>query len=227
MLVEKVKKFFKGAVADDEMTLKAYSKDASLFVVKPKLVVYPSDSQDIENLVKFVSEKKVEDQTLSITVRAAGSDMSGGPLNESIILDVTKHLNKLGEIKIDGTTVKPGLFYRDFEPKTLEKGLILPCFPASKKLATLGGMIGNNGAGEKTLRYGKMENFVKSSKYIFSDGKEYEVKPLSRTVLDTKMAQGGFEGNLYKQIFDLIEQNQEVIKAAKPQVSKNSAGYYL
>ena len=227
MLVEKVKKFFKGAVADDEMTLKAYSKDASLFVVKPKLVVYPSDSQDIENLVKFVSEKKVEDQTLSITVRAAGSDMSGGPLNESIILDVTKHLNKLGEIKIDGTTVKPGLFYRDFEPKTLEKGLILPCFPASKKLATLGGMIGNNGAGEKTLRYGKMENFVKSSKYIFSDGNEYSVQPMSRLNLDMKMVQGDFEGNLYKQVFELIEKNKEIIEQARPKVSKNSAGYYL
>ena len=72
-----------------------------------------------------------------------------------------------------------------------------------------------------------MENFVWESKVIFSDGNEYVVKPLSRVALDTKMAQGDFEGNLYKNLFNLIEENKEVIEQAKPKVSKNSAGFYL
>lgn len=226
-LLEEVKKVVKGEVLEDVQTLETYSRDASLFKVKPRLVVYPKDREDLESLVRFVNEHKATDPTLSITVRAAGSDMSGGPLNESIIVDVTKHLNHLGEVKQDGTSVEPGVFYRDFEKMTLEKNLVLPCFPASKNIAALGGMIANNGAGEKSLRYGKMENFVKSSKYIFSNSKEYNIKPLTRSNLVQKMGQGDFEGNIYKEIHNLLENNKQLIQDAKPKVTKNSAGYYL
>ncbi len=224
---DEIKHFFKGEVADDEETLKMYSHDASLFVVRPKLVVFPIDSEDLENLVVYVSEKKETDSTISLTIRSAGSCMSGGSLNESIIADVTKHINKVSEVREDGTWVNPGVFYRDFEVKTLEKGLILPCFTASKNLCAMGGMVGNNSAGEKTLRYGKMENFVLETKTIFSDGKEYLVKPLNRNELMQKMRQEDFEGNLYKKVFNLIESNTELINNSKPKVSKNSAGYYL
>jgi len=227
-LEEEIKKFFKGEVVNDNNTLKKYSRDASLFEVRPKLVVYPKDKSDLENLVKFISKNKSEDNTLSLTMRAAGSDMSGGSLNESIIADVTKHINYIGEIDDEESiTTEPGVFYRDFERKTLEKGFILPCFPASKNLSALGGMISNNCAGERTLRYGKMENFILEMKVILSDSNEYTIKPLNKVELDKKMAQEDFEGKLYKNLFNLIEGNREVINNAKPNVSKNSAGYYL
>lgn len=222
-LADDVRKFSKGEVFDDEETLKLYSKDASLFEVRPKLVVWPKDAEDLKALVKWASEHSEH----SITVRAAGSDMTGGPLSESIVADVTKHLNKIGEIEESGTVVEPGVFYRDFEPKTLARGLILPCFTASKSLNALGGMFGNNSAGEKTLRYGQMERYVLESKVIFSDGNEYVVKPLSKEEFDEKVAQGGFEGEIYKKVFDLIDANKTPIEEARPRVSKNSAGYYL
>lgn len=224
---EEIQKFFKGDVADDEATLTKYSKDASLFLVRPKIVVYPKDSEDIMNLVKWVGEHKESDPTLSITVRAAGSCMSGGPLGESIIVDVMKYMNKEYGIENNEIRVQPGMFYRDFEPKTLEKGLILPCYTASKNLNAIGGMIGNNSAGEKTLRYGKMENYVTESKVIFADGNEYTVKPLEKSELDNKMKQKDFEGLIYKKLFSLIENNKQIIEEARPKVSKNSAGYTL
>jgi FAD/FMN-containing dehydrogenase len=224
---EEIKKFFKGEVFNDEKTLIQYSHDASLFTVRPKLVVYPQDAADLQNLTKWVSKNKQNDPTLSLTIRAAGSCMAGGSLNDSIIADTTKHMNHVGEIKEEGTQIEPGVFYRDFEPKTLEKNLILPCYTASKNLNALGGMIGNNSAGEKTLRYGKMENFILESKVIFSDGNEYTVKPLTEEELNLKINQGDTEGNIYKEINNLLKENQEIIEEARPKVSKNSAGYYL
>jgi FAD/FMN-containing dehydrogenase len=220
---EEIKQFFKGEVFDDQATLETYSRDASLFKVTPKLVVWPQDSSDLQELVKWVSRHPGE----SLTMRAAGSDMSGGPLGESIVADVTKHLNKIGNINGGRAEIEPGAFYRDFEKKTLEKGLILPCYTASKNLCALGGMVANNSAGEKTLRYGQMENFVSKANWIFANGEEYEVKPLTRAELESKMVQGDFEGEIYRGVFELISQNEAVIKGAKPQVSKNSAGYYL
>ena len=220
---EEIEKIFRGEVLNDEVILKTYSRDASLFEVKPKLVVYPKNANDLKGLVKWVGQNPGQ----SVTVRAAGSDMTGGPLNESIVADVTKHMNHIGKSSGVEITVQPGAYYRDFEEKTLEQGLILPCYTASKNLCALGGMFGNNCAGEKSLRYGKMENFILETKIIFSDGNEYIVKPLVKTELETKIAQDDFEGNIYKDLFNLIEKNREMIEQAKPKVSKNSAGYYL
>ncbi len=237
-LKEEIKLFFKGDVMGDDATLTTYSHDASLFEVRPRLVVFPKDAQDIKELVKFVNEKKAaaeaggadvdpEYQSLSITARSAGTCMSGGSLNESIIVDFTKYMHGIKSLTKEQAVVLPGTFYRDFEVETLKLGAILPCFTASKNLCALGGMVANNAAGEKTLQYGKMENYVMSLKAIFADGNEYTVKPLTKAELDVKMAQGNFEGTFYKQIFALITANQAEIMAAKPKVSKNSAGYYL
>lgn len=227
-----LKKTIKGEIFDDNETLKKYSRDASLFEVWPKLVIWPKDSSDIQQIVKFVSEKKSLDKKeygdLSITVRAAGSCMSGGSLNESIILDVSQHLNKFSVDSVNRTAeVEPGLFYRDFEVETLKHGLILPCYTASKNLCALGGMIGNNAAGEKTLQYGKMENFVQELKVILKDGKEYTFKSLSRVDSLKKSHEHHFEGEVYERMMRLVDENREVINEAKPKVSKNSAGYYL
>ena len=159
-LKEKIKAFFKGDVLNDEETLTKYSHDASLLEVRPQLVVFPKDAADIQELVRFVNNNKEFYPDLSITPRAAGTDMSGGPLNESIILDVTKYMHGFA-IEGDVATVLPGTFYRDFEKETLARNLLLPCYPASKNLCGLGGMIANNSAGEKTLTYGKMDSYVK------------------------------------------------------------------
>jgi len=221
--IEELKKILKGEVAGDTQTLKKYSKDASLFEVKPEVVVYPESSEDLKALVKWASKNP----EASITMRAAGTDMTGGPLSQSVVADVTRHMNRIGEIEKSGTVVEPGAYYRDFEEKTLEKSLILPCFPASKGLCALGGMFSNNCGGEKTLRYGKMEDYVLESKVILSDGEEYDVRPLNKEELDSKISQEDFEGSVYKNLFNLIEENRELIEKSKPKVSKNSAGYFL
>ena len=213
---EEIQKIFKGEVEDSEETLTKYSHDASVFSIRPKVVVFPMDSEDVQNLVKWVSNNP----GYSITARCAGTDMSGGAIGESIILDFTKHMNKLVAFQGDSITVQPGMFYRDFEKITLEKGLILPCYTASKSLNAMGGMFGNNSAGERTLKYGKTEDYVIESKVVFSDGVEKVVKPIS--VSDVSK-----QDERYKKLFELIKNNEEEIKQAKPKVHKNSAGYYL
>jgi FAD/FMN-containing dehydrogenase len=222
---------FKGDIDDSPETVAKYSHDASLCEIVPKIVLFPKDTADIQSIVRFVAENKASYPDLSITVRAAGTCMSGGPLNDSIIIDIMRYMNGTKSVvtTADGgeTIVLPGTFYRDFEVETLKQNLILPCYTASKNLNAIGGMIGNNSAGEKTLRYGKMENYIKELKVILEDGNEYVVKPLSKSELDAKIAQNDFEGNLYKKTWKLVSENAELLAGAKPKVSKNSAGYYL
>jgi len=88
-------------------------------------------------------------------------------------------------------------------------------------------MVGNNSGGEQSLRYGNTERFVKELKVVFADGNEYVVKPLTKRELDIKMNQDTFEGQLYRRVYELIEDNYDIIHNARPKVNKNSMGYNL
>lgn len=217
-----------GEVDDSAEIRELYSHDASMFELVPEVVVSPKSSKDIQEIVKYVSSrKKVGDKHISITARSAGTDMSGGAINQSIILDMTKHFDKIFEVTSTSAHAQPGVHYRDFEIETLKKNALMPSFPASRELCTIGGMVANNSGGEKSLEYGKTERFVTELKVIFADGNEYTVKPLNKSQLDAKMTQNDFEGNLYKQVFELVDKNYDEIKTAKPKVSKDSTAYHL
>jgi FAD/FMN-containing dehydrogenase len=216
---------FKGDIDDSANTLEFYSHDASMFEVKPKLVIAPKSAKDVEAAVRIVVERKAHDPHLSLTARSAGTDMSGAAINDSIIVDFNRHLNEFVSHKTDTITVQPGMFFRDFDKKTGD--YLLPSYPASRDLASVGGMVNNNSGGEKSLEFGKTEKYVPHMKFVFADGVERIVKPLKWPELDKKMKQKDFEGRVYKELYDLIETNYETIKAAKPNVSKNSTGYNL
>ena len=218
---------FLGEIDNSAEVIAAYSHDASLFEIKPQLVVFPKDANDIEKLVKLVSDQKDNLADLSLTARSAGTDMAGGAINDSIIVDFRRHLTNIELITRTSGQAQPGVLYRDFEARTLVHGALMPSYPASRDLASIGGMVANNSGGEKSLEYGKTKDFINELKFVFADGIERVVKPISKSELDKLMAKDDFEGQVYSQIYQLCEQNYDVIKAAKPNVSKNSMGYNL
>lgn len=218
---------FSGELLDSPKDKEFYSHDASLFEIVPQLIVCPKTSDDVQLLVKLAVEYKKTLTNLSLTARSAGTDMSGGAVNESVIVDFNKHFTKIESVSPKEGHAQPGVFYRDFEKATLEYDAIMPSYPASRDLCTIGGMVANNSGGEKSLEYGKTEDFVNELRVVFADGNEYAVKPLNKQQLVAKMSQGDYEGNLYKKLFKLIEKNYDTIKAARPNVSKNSMGYNL
>lgn len=226
-LAQRIKEFFQGEVLFDEQTLSFYSHDTSLFEVVPKVVVFPVNKDDISKLIAFAAANKKDIPDLSLTARSGGTDMSGGSINDSIIIDFSKHINKIGQISNLSATVEPGVFYRDFEKQTRERCLLLPSYPASKNICALGGMIANNSGGEKTLAYGKTINYVKRLSMLLSDGKEYSFHKLDKSELEQKLTQADFEGEVYNKIFRLVNENYDLIKNAKPNVSKNSTGYNI
>lgn len=224
-LKETLQALIEGEVYDDAAALDAASRDASLFEIRPKLVIAPKHAKDICALVKFINDHPEE--KLTLTPRSAGTDMSGGPLTDSIVLDMKAHFTKIIEIGKDFAIVEPGVFYRDFEKETLKHDLLLPCYTASRELNTMGGMVSNNSGGEKTLKYGKTEDFIEELHMVLADGKEYVFKELTKKELVAKMHQDDFEGKLYRDVYHMLEANYDEVMAAKPNVSKNSAGYLL
>src|SRR3989344_5113693 len=217
-LVDELKKSMSGEVETDEETLKLYSHDASLFEVMPQVVVFPKNSQDVEKLVQFVNRHRTNDKSLSLTGRSAGTDMSGGSINDSIIVAFERHFTRLKSIKGDTATVEPGMYYRHFEEETLKHGLIFPSYPASREICAIGGMVNNNSGGEKSLNWGKTEKYVVGLKVVLSDGKEHLIKPLGTKELDKKIQGDDLEAEIYKKMYKLIMDNWDTLQKAKPTV---------
>lgn len=216
---------FSGDIKDDSQTLDTFSHDASMFELRPKLVIAPKSAKDVEIAVKVVTENKNRDKSLSLTARSAGTCMSGGAINDSIIIDFNKYLNSFIKLDEDKAHTQPGIFFRDFDKLTGD--MLLPSYPASRDLCTVGGMINNNSGGEKSLEFGKTEKYVPELKFVFADGVERTVKPLNKKELESKISQKDFEGKVYRDLYRLLEDNYDIIKAARPKVSKDSMGYHL
>ena len=222
-----VKAGFQGEIDNSPATLDLFSHDASMFELRPKLVVKPASASDLEKLVKLVATAKAKNPNLSLTARSAGTDMSGGAINDSIIVDFKQHFTKIEKVTDTMAQVQPGVLYRDFEPETLKHHALMPTYPASRDLASVGGMVNNNSGGEKSLEFGKTEDFVNELKFVFADGVERVVKPLNKVELAKKMKQKDFEGEVYSKLFKLLDKHYDTVKAAKPHVTKNSTGYNL
>jgi FAD/FMN-containing dehydrogenase len=226
-LKTQIAKIIKGEVADSPEVKEFYSHDASMFELTPEVVAYPKDAADIKSIVSYVANNKASNPNLSVTVRSGGTCMSGGSVNESIILDVQKYMHEIGVVTPTTASAQPGMWYRDFEKETLKVNALMPSYPASRDLCTIGGMVANNAGGEKSLEYGKTERFIEQLKVVFGDGNEYVVKALNKKELAAKIAQNDYEGAIYKKIYDLVEHNYDEIKAAKPHISKDSTGYHI
>ena len=241
-LKKKLQEVMKGEVSDAEDARRSASRDTSLFERMPALVCYPTDAADVSAVVRAVGEAHESDPSVVLAARAAGTDMSGGPLTTGVVISFTEHMNHMLNVaplrhKNKGglTSVifcgyaytEPGVYYRDFETATLAKGLILPAYPASRELAAMGGIVANNAGGERSLSQGKTEAYVEELEVVLSDGSQTTFKALTPPELTEKKRLQNLEGEIYRQMDTLLTEHAALINARRPKVAKNSAGYAL
>lgn len=228
-LLKDLKSVIRGQIKTDPETIKAHSTDASVFTRIPQIVIYPKSVDDIKNLVNYVNLANSSGPKLHLTARARGTCMTGGPLSDSIVVNVDKHLNGV-EVIDQGdlyAIIEAGVEFTLFEQQALPINLTMPVYPSSKQYAAFGGMIMNDCAGEKSLRYGKMHNFVDWIEMVLSDGSVAKFEKLTRDQVKQKMTSNNYEASIYRQLIPLIERHNSLIKAHVPPVSKNSSGYAL
>src|SRR3989338_209131 len=126
---------FEGEIENSLAVRQEYSHDASLFEILPELVIFPKSEADLQKAVAAINLLKGQIPSLSLTARSGGTCMSGGAVNDSVIIDFTRYMNKIEDVQDFSARAQPGVFYRDFEKATLAKDALLPTFPASRELA--------------------------------------------------------------------------------------------
>lgn len=227
MNIDEIKKIT--MVQTDDKILSHYSSDASIFEVRPKAVTFPTSVKELCELVVWVRDQREKGLKASLSARNAGTCMSGGSLTEDVMVDMNGGFSWIGDINPTNQTVwtGAGTLYRDLDAKTRSQGLLFAPYTSSKDQCGIGGMIGNNASGEKSIRYGATIDNVRSLKVVLQDGNEYEFGPLNAAQLQEKLQLGNDEGNLYRSVVRLLEENWDLIWQSRPKVRKNAAGYQL
>ncbi len=218
-----------GEVLTSADARKYFSTDGGVFTVTPALAVYPKNEQDIRKIARFSWQLAERGRVIPITARGSGTDQGGASLGTGIILALPGHMNRILELdaKTGAVTIEPGINYGKLQQTLHTHGRFLPPFPSSIEFSTVGGAIANNAAGEKTIKYGSTRNFVRSLRIVLANGEVIETKRLNKKELNRKMGLSSFEGEIYRVLDALIEENHELIKGLNLAVSKNAAGYDL
>lgn len=227
--IEAIKNFLNGDVEISDEVLKSYSRDASIFEVTPSAVLYPKSSEDLSKLIKYIKRKKTKYPSLSITARNGGTCMSGGSLTSSFVIDMSRYFNHIDEVNLSDSSIRVqgGVMHLEVEKATHPHGLLFAPYTSSRDICGIGGMIGNNASGEKSVKYGPTSKNIGTLHVMLSDGKEYAFGPLTALEVEEKKKLDTYEGFLYREVTKLIDENWDLIQQRHPKVKKNAAGYAL
>ena len=209
-ITDDLQRIAKGEILSDSWSRKIYSVDASNQFIIPSVITCPHDEYDVEKICQYSFSKGV-----SITARGAGTGLLGQSLSEDIVIDFTKHMNKIIEIGDDYVIVQPGQVKAKLDNELKKRGKFFPPDPASSNYCTIGGMIANNSSGAHCLGYGSTIDFIKEINVIYSDGSFGYIS--DRNVFDDKIAI----------LLRLLSPYVNLIQKRYPKVSKNSCGYRL
>lgn len=231
--MNKVAHYLQEHLAGEVMTgadaRKYFSTDGSVFEVVPALVTYPRNENDVRKTARFTWQLAERGRVIPITARGAGTDQAGAAVGEGIILAFPAHMHKILELdsKSGDVIVEPGVNYGKLQQTLHTHGRFLPPFPASIQYTTIGGAVGNNAGGEKTIKYGSTRNFVDGLRVVLANGEVIDTKRLSKRELRKKLGLSNFEGEIYRSLDSLIEENGDLIDSLLLDVTKNSAGYAI
>lgn len=218
-----------GDIDVSEEVRQGVARDASIFEVMPQGVIAPRSVEDIKRVVAWASKSTREGQPVTFAPRVGGTCMSGGSLTKGYTLDLKKYLNHVGDVDVEGRTVRTqtGAMHLSVETAATHAGLLFAPYTSSRDICGIGGMLGNNASGEKSIKYGPTSDNVVSLRAVLADGNEYEFGPLSRREVAAKKKLPTYEGALYRGITDILRRYKEVIAGDHPRTVKNAAGYQL
>src|SRR5438067_11410566 len=223
-LARHLRKHVAGEVRFDATTRRLYSTDASIYQVEPLGVVLPRDAEDVRAVVQIAAETGVP-----ITARGGGTSLSGQSIGPGLIVDVSKYLNRIEALDREGrrARVQPGVVLDQLNRAAEPLGLQFGPDVATASRANLGGMIGNNSAGARSIVYGKTSDHVLSLDVVLADGRRAEFGPLSPEEWEQRARGRSPEAALYARVRDVVLANRDEIRRRFPRILRRVSGYNL
>jgi FAD/FMN-containing dehydrogenase/Fe-S oxidoreductase len=217
-----------GELSYTDLTRTIYSTDASVYKEEPVAVAWPKGPSDIKKILKFASEEKT-----GVTMRAGGTSLAGQVVASGIIVDISKHMNKILEVNKEEmwARVEPGVVLDELNLELKKYGLFFGPETSTANRCNIGGMVGNNACGSHSIIYGSTRDHTIELKTILSDGSEVLFGPADRKTFNEKCKSEGLEGKIYRNIRSILEteENRNSIRKEypDPRVHRRNTGYAL
>lgn len=218
----------KGELYYDDLMLKLYATDASVYRILPTAVAIPKTIDDIKLLIHFARSNNT-----SLIPRTAGTSLAGQVVGNGIIVDVSKHFTKIITLnKARKTvTVQPGVVRDQLNNYLKPYGLFFGPNTSTSNRCMIGGMVGNNSSGTTSIQYGVTRDKVHSLKTILSDGSEVVFSDLTKQEFFKKAELKSLEGDIYRTIYEELkpEEVQQKINDNFPKASihRRNTGYAI
>lgn len=206
-----------------------YTTDGSVLSVTPELVVFPRVTNDIRKVARFAWQLAEKGHPLSITARGSGSDTTGGAIGNGIILDLQRHLSDILYVatrdKQKIVHVQPGVSIATLNATLKWHGLTIAGAPDEVAHATVGGAIAKASRGPASGKYTTVGDAVERLEVVLANGDLLETSRINRRELNKKKGLQTLEGEIYRQLDGLIEDNQELIQSLSSE--HDSIGYRI
>ena len=203
-----------------------YSTDASIYQVMPYGVLIPEHADQVQAAIELASA-----YSIPILPRTAGSSLAGQAVNEALVIDFSRHLNKILEVNPEEKWVRlqPGIVLDELNLHLAANGLQFGPDPASSNRAAMGGIVSNNSTGSHSIMYGMTADHVLEMDVFLSDGSQAYLASLSQDQLAQYSRKPGLEGSIYSQLSDLVTNptHEGTIRTATPRHWRRCGGYNL
>lgn len=208
----------------DPYTRALYSTDASNHRILPLGVFFPRDLDEVQAAVELAAERGIP-----LLPRGSGTSLGGQAVGEALILDFSRHLNRILEIdpEVGRATVEPGVVCQTLNAHAAKVGRMYGPDPASADRATFGGMIGNNATGAHSIRYGMSADHLVECEVVLSDGSRTTFGPLGEGEAAAKARGKSIEAAAYRTALGLRGSHGEAIRRAWPRTWRRASGYSL
>jgi FAD/FMN-containing dehydrogenase/Fe-S oxidoreductase len=221
---EELRGRIEGEVRFDRYTRTLYSTDASIYQVEPLGVVIPRHIGDVEEVVRLAAREGVP-----ILPRGGGTSLAGQAVGEAVILDFSKYMREVIEVSPEEgwARVQPGVVHDVLGAHLKPYRLRFGPETATSNRANLGGMIGNNSAGARSLVYGKTVENIREVRAVLSDGTQATFGPVKRSELSSKLDGDSLEASIYRKALALADTHRDEIDRRYPKIPRRVSGYNL
>jgi FAD/FMN-containing dehydrogenase len=218
-----------GEVSAEPAVRKRFATDGSVLQIAPQIVVYPRTTNDVRKLARFTWRLAERGQVLPMVPRGGGTDTTGAAIGSGAAVVFPAHMARILELDIKSQMVRvqPGLNLATLQEAMATHGLFLPPVPSDFKASTVGGALGCNAAGTKSIKYGTLRDWTDRLEIVLANGEIIQTGRISKHELNAKKGLQTMEGEIYRSLDNLIEDNQELIQKLDESNTPNASGYAL
>jgi FAD/FMN-containing dehydrogenase len=212
-----------GEASSAKAVRKRYSRDGSILTITPEIVVFPRVSSDIRKTARFTWQLAEKGHLIGMTPRGFGYDTSGGAIGKGVAIDTSTYLNKIVTIapKDRLVHVQAGISLKTLLEALRWQGLTLPVLPVGSLDMTIGGAIASNAFGVS----GQFAQSIQKLEVVLANGDVIETGRVDRREVNKKLGLQTFEGEMYRKLSGLFEDNEALLERLVADDTIDSVGY--